>query len=271
MKPSQKNNHRADKKNLVALIITVFSLSAIFTLFYFYLTTLQEHQNIDQNGCKKSGTPEKVVILIDHTDSINVIQKSSIETYLLDVAYSLGKYGALELYDVQNIINDNLHAKFTLCNPGNDKDVSSWTGNKQLARKKYEENFSDIIDHQLEDLLTAEQANNSPIMRSIQSIYVTALNGQKYQNVKKRLIIVSDLLEHTDAFSMYKNMPTFSEFKASAYWKQVKANLSGIHIEILYLNRPSANTIQSPALKQFWQYYFLEQGAETVKFVPIEG
>lgn len=263
-----KQNRRHDIR---AFLLFGFSILSISTFFYLFSSAKSDQMSIDEHNCKTKNIPEIIAVVVDYTDSINAIQKASLEAYLKDTAYRMSKNGKLKFYSVQDMNDGTLDAELEVCNPGNEDDVSEWTGNKKLARKKYEEQFTSQIEKQLSMLLTAQTANSSPIMRSLQSVFVTNMKGHNVEHSKKKIILVSDLLEHTDAFSMYSGIPEFSAFENTSYWAQVKSNMENTDVELLFLNRASAHKLQTPNLKLFWQYYFLNQGANSVKFLPIEG
>lgn len=268
----KRTHHARNRKHDIgAMLLFGVAIVSIGTFFYLFSAAKSDQMSIDEHNCKAKNIPEIIAVVIDYTDSINAIQKASLEKYLQDIAYTMSKNGKLKFYSVQDMNNGTLDAELEVCNPGNEDGVSEWTGNKKLARKKYEEQFTSQIEKQLNMLLTAKTANSSPIMRSLQSVYVTNMKGHDVEHSKKKLILVSDLLEHTDAFSMYNGVPDFNAFEKTAYWSQVKADMNNTDVELLFLNRASAYKLQTPDLKLFWQYYFLNQGANSVKFLPIEG
>lgn len=274
----RKKSHRSHKRSQrrsnsdTKKAVAIFSVGALLLggLLFSFTAAKSEADKIDHdNFCHKDQLPEIVAVLIDHTDSLNTIQKASLETRLWDLAGGVAKNGAIRFFSVDNVSNATLEPNFTLCNPGSEKEVSEFTGNKRQARKRYKEKFANIIQKNLDDILTAKTADESPIMEAVQSVTVTSFLGEKNRSPVKKLILISDLLEHTSKFSLYNGIPDFEDYSKSDHWNAVKANMQGIDIQILYLNR--GNDHQNAKLKVFWQMYFLEQGAREVNFSPIEG
>ncbi len=262
---------RSLRKNIQATIIFSIALLLLGAFIISFVIVSADAQNIDKNFCRMGIMPEVTVVLVDHTDHISAIQKASLETRLYDIADNLEKNGAIKIYSVEEVRNQVLEPGFELCSPGSKKDISKWKDNERLARKKYEEKFSNILHSKLSTILNSKTARQSPIMKAAQSVVVTSFQGQGNAARTKKLILVSDLLEHTQDFSIYKGIPDFDDFEKGAYWPSVKSDMKDINVEIFYLHRNGEEQLQIPKLKIFWQMYFLEQGASSVKFTPIEG
>lgn len=262
-------------KDKLGIILSILALIILGSFITAYVTKSQEASSISHDAgtayCHKDILPESTVIVIDHTDGINPTQKASLERRLWDVASNIEKNGSIRFYSV--VLSDDkiLSAEFELCNPGSEKDVSDWDGNKRLARKRYEKLFSGIVKEKMGEILSSDAASRSPIMKSVQAAVVNSFIGGENTAAKKRLVLVSDLLEHSSDFSLYDNAPEFETFRKGNYWPSVKADMKDVEVTIFWLNRKGAEKFQKPQLKTFWQLYFIEQGASEVRFIPIEG
>lgn len=262
-------------KDRLAVVLSILALVILGSFIAAYVTKSKEASNISRDAetayCRKDVLPESTVIVIDHTDSINPTQKASLERRLWDVASNVEKNGSIRFYSVDANDHEILNAEFELCNPGSEKDVSDWDGNKRLAHKRYEKLFSGIVKEKMDGILSADTASRSPIMKSVQAAVVNSFIGGENKAVKKRLVLVSDLLEHSSDFSLYGNAPDFETFRKGNYWPSVKADMKDVEVTIFWLNRKGSEKFQKPQLKTFWQMYFIEQGASKVRFIPIEG
>jgi hypothetical protein len=258
-------------KNTQAIIILVVALVLLGGFLTTYFLAKEDASHISQDFCRADPMPEMTAVVIDHTDKINTIQKADLERRLWDIANNLDKNGKIQFFSVEKVGNSVLQPGLSLCNPGSEKEVSEWSGNKRLARKHYEEKFASLLKEKLEDILNAPTATTSPIMEATQSVVVTAFTGNSNTANKKKLVLVSDLLEHADGFSVYKGAPDFDDYRKGGHWSSVRADMSGIEVVILFLNRPGAENIQKRNLQKFWMDYFYEQGAKDVKFLLISG
>ncbi len=108
-------------------------------------------------------------------------------------------------------------------------------------------------------------------MESIQSVALTAFTGRKLKHLKKRFVIISDMLHNTSEFSHYTGELDFDKIHRSPYYLKVRANLEGIDVIIFYVRRETPRKIQGRRHIEFWQQYFLDQSAVVKRVLRIEG
>jgi len=262
---SVSHNHKA-------ILILAVAIALLIILGVVNFEASSEQEKIDPvTFCKRDKSSEITVILIDHTDIITTIQKAALENRLWDIVNATGKNSKIKLYEVNNVNAKVLSPAIDVCNPGNENDVNEFTGNKMLAHKKFEERFRKPLKVILDGILSKENATNSPIMGAVQSVAVTSFIGEEQAAEKKRFILVSDLLENTKNYSLYKSEIDFENFKSSEHWKSIRSDLNNVDVEIFFLRRNGADKFQNTNLRKFWINFFEEQGAIVSRFLPIEG
>lgn len=263
---------RNSRSNIIATFMFAASFAIIFGLGYLYFMAKNQVDEIDSATFCHKGEPTAVTaILIDHTDNINATQKAALEIRLWDIAKSIPKNSVIRVYSVGGVAKQVLVPDIVLCNPGNGETVSSITGNKVLATKRYEQKFKEPITKILDRIVSGGTAEESPIMKSLQSVAVTSFVGEDKNISRKKLILVSDLLEHTSAFSVYKGVPDFESYKNTSNWSSVKADLTGVDVEIFFLRREGEERLQNVKLRDFWTKFIENQGASVTHFLPVEG
>ncbi len=270
-KTSNKFSDSSDDSHLSAYLIICIIIILISGGTYLYYNDSQVKKHIDQNFCSIDHMSAMTVILIDHTDTLNAIQRTSLETRLWDVAKSIPKNSMIKVYAVGNTISDPLKPVLEACNPGDRDSVNDYTGNTKLAAQKYELKFKDPIMKSFRDVVSDRPDSESPIMESLQSVAVTSFIGENNKIAKKSLILVSDLLQHSDGFTVYKGLPEFEAFKKSAFWKTSKADFTDVEVKVYFLNRRSNASLQNAQLLKFWTIYFDSQGARLTNVIPVEG
>jgi len=258
-------------KTFLAVLIMGVALSLLGAFAFIDVRETKKRANIDSSTfCQKNILPQSTVILIDHTDRINPTQRAALEARLWDIANAVPKNGSIKVFSVDQVKNSVLTPEIELCNPGDEEDVDELTGNKRLAHNRYEDRFRKPIGQLLNKVFDEETASQSPIMEALQSVVVTSFIGSKNNASQKKLVLVSDLLEYTPEFSLYKSVPTFDEYKRSSHWPRVKSDLAGVDVEIFFLHRAGLEK-QTSALVKFWVDFFTAQGAVVQHTVPIEG
>jgi hypothetical protein len=139
-----------------------------------------------------------------------------------------------------------------------------------MWRARYEEKFQAPISAMLERMRLDEEAKASPIFEGVQAIAVKDFGPDAPQG-PKTLIIVSDLLQNQQGFSLYQGVPAADAFWATPYAASVRSNLTGIHTEIHLLHRLKAAAKQTDALGKFWIDWLERQGAQVDAFKSVPG
>ncbi len=151
---------------------------------------------------------------------------------------------------------------FALCKPLEGSAASQLYQNPRLVAEKYEKDFRQPFAASLEKMLKTERANRSPIMESLQAA-LAATPGFVDAEYPRRVIIVSDLLQHSAVFSFYRR-ETWRKFQRSRDFARLARTLRGVDVQILRLPRPKAK-IDPAEVGDFWANYFDQAGARSVR------
>ncbi|MDE1152088.1 MAG: hypothetical protein PW788_06060 [Micavibrio sp.] len=266
-KKKAKKAQASFAKGVMVLLVAFILLGGL--LFLNFKST-KDIENTGKDFCRTDVLPEVTAILIDHTDIFSPLQRTALEKHLQETASGIRKNGMIQFYSVDSIRSSVLKPDFYLCNPGNEDDLENKVGKRlSTVKKNYEDKFTHILESGLDKVLQAGTAQESPIMESLQSVQVTSFTGLDRKAERRRLILVSDLLEHTNRLSFFKGVPDFNDFKASSVWQLVKSDLHDVDVEIFFLRRESAAKLQTTKLRDFWVSFFENQGATVTRFLPI--
>jgi hypothetical protein len=267
----KRQNRKKHSENVIAAIIIFFVIVITGFIVFEYFQKSDEIAQIDKKHCK-IGSPEAItVVLIDHTDTINITQKISLEHRLLDIAKKIPKNSQIKIYSVSPVSKNLIDEEISICNSGDDTNVSNLYGNKELTQKRYLEGFIVPLHNLLSKVITSNDAKKSPIMKSIQAVNILSFQGDNNKSAVKTLYIISDLLENDANYSLYKESPKFTNFKDSAHFKEVRTDLQNVNVEILFLNREGSQQYQTINLKKFWEDFLFEESANLKSITNIEG
>lgn len=178
---------------------------------------------LDADYCPKSGPTQVIAILIDRTDLLNPSQQERIRQELDVIREGVPVGGAIDVYSIGPTDEELLTPEFRLCNPGRGKDVNALVGLPKFAEKRWRETFAKPLQKLFDEMVNGGESANSPIMESIQSVALTAFGGSKRKEAAKKLVIVSDMLQHTDSMSFYRKVPDFETFRKTEYYRKVRA------------------------------------------------
>ncbi|WP_156958656.1 hypothetical protein [Labrenzia sp. DG1229] len=233
-----------------AAIIILACIAAVGGFFYWKITAVDRPELLASTLCPVDGPYETTVVLIDSSDSIPDVGRQQIEQYLNDLADDLADYGLLELRILEPETPGGRIA-FSKCNPGNGANLSVLTANPEMARRKWASSFREPLREALISSLSPSEANSSPILETIQRIAVTHFTGKKAEHRTNRLIIVSDMLEHGQDYSHYRDGTSYTRYQSSPAHRKFSTDLSGTAVSIKYIERLNS-PVSSGAHMEFW-------------------
>ncbi len=213
---------------------------------------------------------EVLVLLLDMSDEFTEPQRLKISNDLSRLQSDVQRFGLIDVYAIDGAGERVLRPVLQLCNPGNGEDLNRLYQNPDLAKKRWDD-FSQRLNSELGRLMAGSGSPTSPIMEAIQATALRTFNMPGYQDLQKRLVVVSDLLQHVPGrLSHYESIPAFDTFKNTPYFTEVRADLTGVNVTVLYLVRTRAPQ-PWPAHRLFWEQYSQAQGATIDRIEPVFG
>jgi len=261
---------RKRRKKIYGYAMIVMSLVVAGGMGW-YMFIGSEKKNLDENLCPTEEGPSSIqVVIIDVTDPYSPIQWQNVENHLSEIKEGIPRHGLLALFSVTERIQKTLQPEFELCNPGSGEELSIWTSNPGLARREWEKSFITPIDSILSNINTGRARSRSPIMETIQAAKAR-VGG--YDTENRKLVIVSDMMQHTERYSHYgASPPEYDNFESTALDEQLSVDLSGWNVEIFYARRGKEESrVQGRRHVDFWNRYFLENGATLQRVKSIDG
>lgn len=211
--------------------------------------------------CPTKRPPSAVaVILLDVSDKFSEPQRIQIQNQLARLRDSIPRFGLVEVYTVDRLRRRVTEPVVHVCNPGTGADLSRIYQNPELARKKWD-GFAARLTSDIDRQISAPALSTSPIFEAIQSTALKTFGNPEYDGLPKRLVIVSDLLQHVPGgLSMYDGVPSFGAFQKTPYFSRVRSDLGDVSVLVFYLARPGV-VEQNREHIVFWDRYFQSQGA----------
>lgn len=219
--------------------------------------------------CPASGPVGHIVLLVDKTDPLNFTQRQAFGVSMQDLVHNRVPEGyLLSVFVLGESFEATAQPTVELCNPGSDVGKSELTANLKRLRKQYLDRFVRPLEEAAESLIADQAASASPIFEMLQLV---GINGFRKHSVQgpRRLIIVSDMLQNTSEFSMYRALPDFSLFVDSPYGQRVQADLANVDVEIHYLMTQPRWQTRGHLL--FWEKYLDRSGARLTEVRRVEG
>jgi hypothetical protein len=237
-------------------------------VIYLYVSKSRAVAELDPDTfCPKNGPASVTAVLVDRTDGINEVQAEALKALFMTWIEGVPEHGAFRVYEVAG--GSGMPSPvLSVCNPGNVENVNVFTGNERLTRQRYEAKFRGPIEKLLADMLTDEEAQTSPIMEAVQAIAIRDFGAGRAKEERK-LIVVSDLMQHTPEFSLYKAPPDIQGFRKSPYGRKIESDLSDVETTVYLLHSSSAK--QTRDVVQFWLDWLMFQRADLQGQFKVPG
>lgn len=187
--------------------------------------------------CPLDGPRAITTIVVDRTDSISLTTKSQIESRIHDVLKSLQTGEELSLYEVADASSLILEPTVLICSPQDPAEVDPLTGSVPLAKRKWAEKFLAPVDAVLSKLLSEQEAPVSPIMESVQAISIMRFDSASRRDLPRRMIVITDMLQNSEAISFYRGVPDAEQFLSSKKGLGLKAEFHGAKVELWLIQR----------------------------------
>jgi hypothetical protein len=157
---------------------------------------------------------------------------------------------------------------FQRCNPPDGRAVSRLWGNPDLLQEQWQASFGQPLKEVLErELMVQTETKSSAIFEAID---VTLWDSGFGADIpERRLILVSDLMQHMPGHSHYDKVPKVDEFLASPIGKRLKTKVwTGLKIDLVYLPDLRAPHLQGDRHIKFWSEVLRRLGTNDVRVLP---
>lgn len=216
--------------------------------------------------CPEEGISRHTLIVIDRTDSLTNSQARAVKTVVEKVKTELVTREKLSLYEVDPVEMHGLSRPwFSVCKPREKSSANPLYENPEFIDRRFKERFGQPLEDLLREKLGTGGASESPIMQTLMDIAVLADFDAGVEH--RRLILISDMLQHDQYRSHYTQEPDFKAFMSIPSGNNMVPDLSGIDVEVHYLLRSpdKGGNRQTNRHVAFWAHYFDAAGS------PLDG
>lgn len=239
-------------RGAIALMMTsVFGLFAAAAMNEPPTTDSQTNCRMDRKD------PAHIIVLVDQSDPFNETDIAWVRALLEDEARALPKYGRLTL-SVPNA--DAAYDPVTVwsaCSPGSAAGANPIFQNPRMIEQAWQSRFHKPLMARAEAVLVDNVAPSSPLM---EAMFTLGDRPDFQENIPaRRLILVSDLMQHSASFSMYKTGTDWAAFEGSQLM-DMRPGLEGVDVVARVVPRQEY-ALPLGEVKAFWQRWFKDTGA----------
>jgi len=216
--------------------------------------------------CEQNTISEVTVLLIDKTGGFSPNQKRLLMRAIKAEIDKLKTGKRLVVYEVDDQEYYGLSKPiFDKCLPKDGSEVNQLVENKRMIEKSFNEEFLDKLQFITDNFDEKNIATSSPIIESLSDISV--LYNIEPQIKLERVILISDLLQHSPNISFYKSNVeniTIEEVSSSI------PDLFGIDIQIYWLQRTNnEQRIQNDGLLNWWELAFEAASVNNLSIMKV--
>lgn len=247
----RRRSGRGTGGQIAAIVVVAMAILAISgALVYLYVDATSRHVEIDSASlCPRSGPTAQTIVLLDTTDALAQVTRSQVLNQLGDVVAELPRGGLLDI----RVLNEDpgkVERLVYLCNPGDGTDLNELTANPEMAKKRWHEKFELPVSQKLDAAVAGTEGKASPIMAALQQIAAEQLTRKDQRVIATRIVVVSDMLEHTQFYSMFRDGMDFDGFVEKAGARYL-TDFVGARVDIWLVQRDRSD-IDQTALAAFW-------------------
>ncbi len=233
-------------------------VSGTFALFA--TAALMQPPALDaETGCRLDRKdPAHTVLLIDQSDPFAENDLGWVDDLLAAETRALPRHGRLTVIVPDADRPHEPDVRFSACTPGSAADANPLFQNPAMIEAAWTHEFHDPLKAVVSGVLGDRNAPASPLMETLYAVADRA----DFQPARKnrRIVIVSDLMQHSADFSFYRAGADRAAFDTTSLAAEIPS-LSGVTVAARIVPRQEYD-LPLNEVKAFWRSWFGEAGAE---------
>lgn len=235
-----------------AMLASVFGLFALAAFSASPATT-------PETGCRMDRKdPAHTVVMIDQSDPFNPNDLGWVAEFIDSEARTLPRFGRLTVVTPNSADPYDAKIVYSHCSPGSAEHANPFLQNPRMIEDTWRETFYEPLSEEIEKALMDKRQPSSPLFEAVYSIADRA--DFRASRGDRRIILISDLMQHSGEFSFYKTGTDKEAFSKTRLADQVP-EMEGVEIVARVVPRQEYDLPMSD-VKAFWRDYFEKTGAE---------
>ena len=268
----RRSGQLSDREKVLVGVAVPLVAAALALFVRFVMFAPDPPERDPDTGCPEDGPSALTAIMIDATDRVGAISRADVLARLEEYVAASREDEMVIGFEARPVGEEIDEPLLTVCHPGDPEEASEWTQNPRLIRRRLEERFRQPLEALFRELLSREEATTSPLMESVQSVAVSFLGREEYADIPKRLILVSDLMQHSEYLSFFRQPVDYDAFGRSRGANALSTDLRGTTVDVLFVQREAHRRLRSTrGLAEFWGRWIEDQGGMVGPVVSIDG
>ena len=201
--------------------------------------------------------PAHTVLLIDQSDPFSDNDLAWVDELIDAEARALPRFGRLSVVLPNSAQPFEPMTLYAHCSPGSIDDANPILQNPRMIDDTWREHFYAPLSETVSETLKTTSQPSSPLFEALYAVGDRADFQDNREN--RRLVIVSDLMQHSDGFSFYREGADLAAYSDTSLARQLPA-FDGVDVVARIVPRQEYD-LPIGELKAFWRSYFDQTGA----------
>ena len=220
------------------------------------ITWIYFKSTYDKNTfCEKEVKLTTTAIIIDRTGDFSLNHIRSIKEIIDFEIEKLSLGDRLSLYAIDPVKFKGLsEVLFEKCKPKTGSQVNKFVENKRMLETRFVKEFKEPVQSISQDVIDGNDGASSPIIEGIFDV-ISKINLENNSSIS-RLVIISDLLQHSNIMTMYKG--SINNIENLPRVKRIIPDLGGVEVKVFWILRDNTKEerLQSKELLAWWDSFF---------------
>ena len=205
------------------------------------------------------------IVLVDSTDRLEARHRRKLRAVLAQERARLGQYDRLTIMRINVRRPQEPAILFSRCLPRPPEQTNPLFENARMVQATWDEEFAQALDSALRSAGSGGPQRASPIVAALRAVAADPEFGSEIP--RRRLVLVSDLLEHNpQGFSLYVSDTNYADWRAAS--PNGPPDLARVEMRIVPIDRPDNAERQTFALETFWPAFFDAADVQSVSIDP---
>ncbi len=205
------------------------------------------------------------IVLVDSTDRLEARHRRKLRAVLAQERARLGQYDRLTIMRINVRRPQEPSILFSRCLPRPPEQANPLFENARMVQATWDEEFAQALDSALRSAGSGGPQRASPIVAALRAVAADPDFGSEIP--RRRLVLVSDLLEHNpQGFSLYVSGADYAVWRAAS--PAGPPDLARVELRIVPVDRPDNAERQTFAVDNFWPAFFDAADVQSVSIDP---
>jgi uncharacterized membrane protein len=221
----------------------------------------------DANSLCRTDAPlaAHTIVLVDSTDRLEARHRRKLHAVLAQERARLSQYDRLTIMRINVRRPQEPAILFSQCLPRPPERTNPLFENARMVQATWDEDFAQALESALRSAGSGGPQRASPIIAALRAVAADPEFGAEIP--RRRLVLVSDLLEHNpQGFSLYVPDANYAGWRASS--ATGPPDLARVSMRVVPIDRPDNATRQAYAMEQFWPAFFDAAHVQSVSTDP---